>query len=224
MKIEKIRYSAHHYIRIGSPFLKVLAPLRSGSNFLEKSMYKNYFVRIAKPYMFCWKHQYPSTSVDCKKIIIMREPVSWCISFYNWEIIHGRADRQMGILNFVKANLNQPDIIKYIGKLTPYEYWNTFLEDALAVKDEISICTYDGLIENYAKTISKLGVDNRLFKLRPTIKKFNIKADWWVKPNKAPKLTESEKQQFKESLKKENPGFDLSLWEDYKQASNNRLS
>ena len=218
-QLEKINYRLHPYLRINAPRVKVLSPLRSGSNWLEKLLYKNFKVVVQAPYQICWKHDYPDVEADVKKIIIMREPNSWLVSFYDWERIHGRVDENLNVYEFASRVSNQPDIVKYHGDITPIDYWNRFLEISLSLAESLLLVSHDHLTQDADKVIRKISLSNDWQLRKGKVRNFPIRADWWNKPNFLPPLSSKEKINMIFSLRSDDLGFNINGWKVYSEIS-----
>lgn len=216
---ERISYFLHPYLRPNAPRVKVLSPPRSGSNWLEKLLYKNFNVVVPSSYELCWKHNFPDVNINATKVIIIRSPYPWIVSFYDWERIHGRLDKKIDIHEFAHLVTHQPDLLKYLGPLTPVEYWNTFLKLAVSQADSSLLVSHNHLADKTEQVIKKLFLQTNWKRCKKNVAHFPIKADWWEKPNILPPLTKQEKKLLLKNIQGKDIGFDLKRWNKFNELS-----
>tara|TARA_A100001015_G_scaffold279883_1_gene341459 strand:+ start:2349 stop:2984 length:636 start_codon:yes stop_codon:yes gene_type:complete len=203
---DKIAYKFQKILRLNAETIKIFGPLRSGTNYAEKLIFKNLNVKIAAPEEFGWKHDFRDLKIFYK-IYVMREPIDWVISYFSWERMHGRL-RVESPVDFLFEPIQHDMITKRFGEITPVEYWNKFYQISQA--ENHTVFFMHQILEDPGFFINKVK-DLYGFTSRYTsFQNLSYKADWWSKPSFALELNKQEREYWTANLNAYKKSFKIN--------------
>lgn len=103
--------------------IKVFGLPRSGTNYLEFMLSKNFYVDIPR-FKLEWKHGETSNNNFRNKIFITKNPFSWIYSFYNFIQSYSFYGKKRAIMFCFKENLSFDEFIKTPFKCEFYPFAN----------------------------------------------------------------------------------------------------
>jgi hypothetical protein len=167
------------------PPIKIHGLLRTGTNYLEALLRRNFHVQCLAPWEEGWKHgpcQYVPT---CFYVFLVKDPYAWIVSFRNWERLHNRSSAT-SLAEFARQPLTHPRLVSAWNDVgTPIEAWNRTLASwqAHEGKPNTLFLRYEDLIRDPEAAMAGIRARFGLSARQPAFVDVTSRADTWRTPN-----------------------------------------
>lgn len=178
---KRIRYS---FGRPPHPAIKIHGLLRSGTNYLEVLLRRNFYVECLAPWEHGWKHGPCEYSTSGRYVFLVKDPYAWLVSFRNWERLHNRTTTDR-LAEFAREPVTHPDLAKAWGVSTPVQAWNRTLSGwrALDGKANTLFIRYEDLLRDLEAELEHIRQHFGLMRRRPEFVDVRSRADAWETPH-----------------------------------------
>jgi hypothetical protein len=166
------------------PEIKVHGLLRSGTNYLEALLRRNFHVCCLAPSEGGWKHGRCEGAAGRRYVFLVKDPYAWLVSFRNWERLHERT-RTVDIAQFAGEALTHERLRRAWDVDTPVQAWNRSLRgwlDRDGAGDALFL-RYEDLIRDSAEELARIGERFGLTARRSRPADIRSRADTWTTPN-----------------------------------------
>lgn len=162
--------------------LKAVGLLRTGTNFAIHSISANYHVDRAGPEDFGWKHGPLDPEPEVKYVVMVKHPMSWVVSFMDWETIHKRLE-PCTIEQFVASKITHQRLSNAWQTDDVMEAWNRSVRwwtDRRA--KNVLLIRYEDLNTQFTSTMEKIARHFDLWQTASTLKRPSQRVDTWRTP------------------------------------------
>jgi hypothetical protein len=183
--IERVRKRIRHRFGLPPhPEIKIHGLLRSGTNYLETLLRRNFYVECLAPWEHGWKHGPCEYSKTGRYLFLVKDPYAWLVSFRNWERLHNRT-RTAGLAEFAREAVTHPRLAKAWDVSTPIQAWNRTLSGWRAVdgKANTLFIRYEDLLRDLEAQLERVRRHFGLMMRRREFVDIRSRADAWKTPH-----------------------------------------
>jgi hypothetical protein len=166
------------------PEIKIHGLLRSGTNYLDALLRRNFHVACLAPSEQGWKHGPCEYGTDLLYLFVVKDPYAWLVSFRNWERLHRRS-QTVEIGAFARDRLTHERLRRAWNVGTPVEAWNRSLHGWLALEGRPNtlFVRYEDLIRDTEGQLERVRERFGLARRGPRLADIHSRADTWRTPN-----------------------------------------
>lgn len=175
--------SARHRV---APYIKVHGPLRSGTNYVATLLERSYRVRALSADHGGWKHGPIDHDDMTSFVVVLRHPLAWLRSFFEWERIHGRTTHD-DLSEFASAAVTHPawKAAWAADGAGPVEAWNRAVRSWVAqsdARDNVMVVRYEDVLTNPSTALAPIERGQRWERRASGLVDVTERADSWTTP------------------------------------------
>lgn len=177
------RVAAHS--PLATPRLKVYGLPRSGTNYVQQLLERNFRLRsLGSEGGGAWKHGPVSTSSIVPAVVVTKHPYTWLRSLRRWEIAHGRCAEATSMLEFLDRPVTLPKLSAAWGAERPAAIWNAAVrhwDERCDAAPNVAVVGYEAVVDDL---VGSLGYVQDALGLTPrgVFRDIEGRADVWATP------------------------------------------
>lgn len=170
--------------RFRTPAIKIHGLLRSGTNYLQAVMTRNFRVVCLDSTAGGWKHGHCHREPKRKYVFVVKNPYAWLGSFYNWEKIHNRTSAQ-NLAEFIDQPVSHEQLRLEWNAEFPLDVWNKALASWISDANDVPsrFIRYEDLIDDFEAEMGLIRDRFQLVTRRRAFENIEGRVDTWPTPN-----------------------------------------